>query len=51
MQYARRYTPKMYRELLESSAMLIEEHLKGVDIRDVIRERCEEIEADGDEGE
>lgn len=51
LQYARRYTPKMYRELLEGTAMLIEEHLKGVDIRDVIHERCEEIEADGDEEE
>lgn len=51
LQYARRYTPKMYCELLEGTAMLIEEHLKGVDIRDVIHERCEEIEAGGDEGE
>lgn len=48
LQHARRYTPKMYRELMEGTAMLIEEYLKGVDIRDVIHERCEEIEAGGD---
>lgn len=51
LQYARHYTPKMYRELMEGTATLIEQHLKGVAIRDVIHERSEEIDAGCDEEE
>lgn len=47
--YARHYTPKMYRELFEGTAMLINEHLNGAKIRDVIRERSEKIEEGGEE--